>query len=89
MCVCVCVCACVGMCVHAHAHTRVCVFIPPMNRTHVQGAITPGTNKKKGCIDIHAPLRKLRKKEIKLKNKPWVTYILKFIIDLKILLIKI
>ena len=31
----------------------------------------------KGSIDRHAPLKKLSKKEIKLKNKPWITpYIL-------------
>ena len=27
----------------------------------------------KGCSDRHAPLKKMSKKEIKLKNKPWVT----------------
>ena len=27
----------------------------------------------KGCSDRHAPLKKMSKKEIKLKNKPWIT----------------
>ena len=25
-----------------------------------------------GCVDIHAPINKLKPKEIKLKNKPWI-----------------
>ena len=24
-----------------------------------------------GCVDRHAPIKKLKSKEIKLKNKPW------------------
>ena len=26
-----------------------------------------------GCVDRHAPIKKLKSKEIKLKNKPWIT----------------
>ena len=33
-----------------------------------------------GCVDRHAPLKKLNKKQIKLKSKPWINgYILKMI----------
>ena len=29
--------------------------------------------KLEGCVDRHAPIKKLKSKEIKLKNKPWIT----------------
>ena len=30
--------------------------------------------KVEGCVDRHSPLKKLSQKEIKLRNKPWISY---------------
>ena len=39
--------------------------------------------KLEGCVDRHAPLKKLKPKEIKLKHKPWISSDLKKMIKFK------
>ena len=36
-----------------------------------------------GCVDRHAPLKKLTKKELKLKSKPWITHTIVRLITLR------
>ena len=37
----------------------------------------------KGCVERHAPLKKLTSKEIKLKHKPWITVDINKMIKIK------
>ena len=44
-----------------------------INLNNVNDLFLDFHHKLKGCVDMHAPIKQLTRKEVKLANKPWIT----------------